>query len=166
MKYRFITAFTILPLLMSACSSGGEATPEPGEYQQTIKITELDFPGFTEADKAAMTTEMEAVGSAAAGKFCLDGKARGQWKEASSQMAGVMGGHCDTISDKGTATRMDLKMQCGGTANGDVAVTMTGKSFASGYESRMDFDFADPESKATAKLALEFTAKRLGDCAG
>jgi len=57
MKYRFITAFTILPLLMSACSSGGEATPEPGEYQQTIKITELDFPGFTEADKAAMTTE-------------------------------------------------------------------------------------------------------------
>lgn len=165
MKYRIVLAFTILPFLLTACGSK-DATPEPGEYQQTVKITELDFPGFSDEDKATMTAEMEAVGSAAGGKFCLDETERGQWQEASTQMAGVMGGHCETTSDDGTATRMNLKMQCGGTANGDVAVTMTGKSFASGYESTMVFDFDDPASSATAKLALAFTAERLGDCPG
>ncbi len=80
--------------LLAACGNN-ETTPEPGEYQQTVKITELGFPGLEGEARSQMIEQMEAVGSGPESRFCMESEeGEGQWKEAASQMAGVLGGNC------------------------------------------------------------------------
>lgn len=163
---RFLPCLTVPALFLSACGSQ-EATPEPGEYQQSVKITELDFPGIEGDAKTKMIEQMEAVGNGPANKFCMSAEqGDNQWKEAASQMAGALGGSCETVRDEGSANSLDLEMQCKGTARGDIIVTMTGSARKDGYDSEMSFDMNDPSSDESAKLALEIGAERVGDCAG
>ena len=117
--------------------------------------------------KDQMIKQMESVGSGVGSKFCMSAEqGESQWKEAASQMAGALGGTCETVRDEGSANSLDLEMQCKGTARGDIKVTMTGSARADGYDSQMSFDMTDPGSKETAKLAMEIGAERIGDCAG
>jgi Protein of unknown function (DUF3617) len=150
--------------VLVACGSNA-ATPEPGEYQQTVKITALDFPGIEGDAKTQMIEQMEGLSSGQASKFCMNvEQGANQWKEAASQMAGALGGNCDTIRDDGSANTLDLEMRCKGTARGDVTVKMTGTARSDGYDSNMSFDMADPETGEKAKLAMDIGANRLGDC--
>ncbi|MEP2988076.1 MAG: DUF3617 family protein [Parasphingorhabdus sp.] len=162
LKTVFLLAGTAI---LSACGSNA-VTPEPGEYQQTVKITTLDFPGIEGDGKAQMIEQMEGLSSGPASKFCMDvEQGANQWKEAASQMAGALGGNCDTIRDEGSANTLDLEMLCKGTARGDVTVKMTGTARSDGYDSNMSFDMADPKTKTKAKLAMDIGANRVGDCA-
>ena len=155
------------PLVLAACS-GGDGSPVEGQYQQSVKITELDFPGMTDDVKANTIKQMEqAAGGGTGGLFCMTGNDGGkQWKQASSQMAQALGGDCETIKDEGSATSIELEMQCTGTAKGDLHVAMNGQANTQGYDSNMAFDMKDPASGETAKLAMEIGAKRVGDCPG
>ena len=151
--------------LLAGCSSG-DGSPVEGQYQQTVKITALDFPGITGDAKAETIKQMEqAAGGGTGGLFCMKGNDGGeQWKQASSQMAKALGGQCETLKDEGSATSIDLEMKCSGTAKGEIAIAMTGKANPDGYESSMAFDIVDPNSDETAKLAMDIGAERVGDC--
>lgn len=152
--------------LLAACGSN-DVTPEPGEYQQTVKISALDFPGVEGDAKAQTIEQMEALSSGPDSKFCMNvEQGANQWKEAASQMAGALGGNCDTIRDEGSANKLDLEMLCKGTPRGDVTVKMTGTARSDGYDSNMSFNMTDPETGEKAKLAMDIGANRLGDCEG
>ncbi len=163
----FLLSLLIVPAALSGCSSN-DGSPREGQYQQTVKITELNFPGMSAEMKAQTIEQMEqAAGGGTAGLSCLVGDDGGeQWKQAASEMSNLLGGECKTIKDEGSTSRMDLEMKCTGTAKGDMAITMTGASHSEGYETAMSFDMSDPASQETAKLAMEINAKRVGDCPG
>jgi len=151
---------------LSACGAN-DGSPREGQYQQTVKITVLDFPGVDGEQKAQLIEQMEAVVSGQAGLFCMKGNDGGaQWKEASAQMANALGGKCATTKDEGTATRINLEMQCTATAKGDINVTMDGRATTEGYDSSMTFDMKDPANGEVAKLAMNIGAERVGDCGG
>ncbi len=150
--------------ILAACGSN-EATPEPGEYQQSMKITALELAGLEGDAKAEMIRQMEEAGNSIGTKFCMSAEqGESQWKEAASQMAGLLGGNCETVRDEGSANSLDLELQCKGTAQGDVIVTMTGTAKSDGYDSQMAFDMKNPENGETNKLAMDIGAKRVGDC--
>ena len=88
----------------------------------------------------------------------------GVYFECEPQMAGALGGNCETIRDAGSANTLDLEMLCKGTARGDVTVKMSGTARSDGYDSNMSFDMTDPETGEKAKLAMDIGANRLGDC--
>lgn len=150
---------------LNACGAN-DATPEPGEYQQSMKITKLELPGLDEDSSAEMIRQMEDAGNSIGTKFCMSAEqGANQWKEAASQMAGLLGGECDTIRDKGSANTLDLEMLCKATARGDVTVTMNGTARSDGYDSQMSFNMTDPKTAEKATLAMDIGANRLGDCA-
>lgn len=155
-----------LPLMLAACGSGEEGSPIAGEYLQTVKITELDFPGMPEDVKKQTIAQMEqAAGGGTGGLFCMQGGDDGQhWKEAAKQMSGTLGGQCETVKDGGSATSLDLEMTCKGTSTGDIDIKMTGQANSQGYDSEMAFDIKDPNSGEMARLAMTIGAKRQGDC--
>ena len=157
----------IASLALTSCSSG-DGSPVEGQYKQTIKITELDFPGMTGSVKAQTIKQMEQVaGGGTDGLFCMEGDDGGrQWKQASSQMASALGGKCTTIRDEGSATSIDLEMKCTGTAKGDLHVIMSGEANSQGYDSSMAFEMKDPANGETARLAMDLGAERVGDCPG
>lgn len=167
MIHKVLQPLLSVPLMLAACS-GGDEGPIAGQYQQMVKITELDFPGMSDADKKQTIAQMEqAAGGDTGGLFCMQGRDNGrQWKEAASQMSGVLGGDCETIKDEGSATSMDLEMTCKGTGQGDINIKMTGQAYSEGYDSAMAFVIKDPASDETAKLAMNIGAKRQGDCPG
>ena len=150
---------------LSACGSN-DGSPEAGEYQQTVKITELNFPDMTEEVKQQTIIQMEqAAGGGSGGLFCMNGDDGGaQWKQAASQMASTLGGDCETKKDNGSATRLDLEMVCKETAQGDIQISMSGDANKNGYESSMTFDLKHPVSGDTARIAMNIGAKRVGDC--
>lgn len=157
-------SFFIGAIALAACGSN-EITPEPGEYQQTVKISKLDFPDIEGDAKAQMIQQMEDLSNGPASKFCMDvEQGANQWKEAASQMAVALGGSCETIRDEGSANTLDLEMLCKGTTRGDVTVEMTGTARVDGYDSTMSFDMVDPSTKEEAKLAMDIGANRLGEC--
>lgn len=166
MKIHPILSVPVLAMMLSACSGTEEGSPEAGQYQQTVTITDLSFPGMTDEQKKASISQMEeAANSQENGQFCIDQTDHGaQWKEAASQMASAMGGQCETVKDAGSATRLDLKLQCKGTEQGNVEIVMTGASHTQGYESTMSFLMSDPASDQTASLAMTSSGKRTGDC--
>ena len=151
--------------VLAACGVS-EVTPEPGEYEQIMKITTLELPGLNDDSRDEMIRQMEDAGNSVGTKFCMSAEqGANQWKEAASQMAGLLGGECDSIHDKGSANKLDLEMLCKGTARGDVTVTMKGTARADGYDSQMTFDMTDPHTAEKATLAMDIGANRLGDCA-
>ncbi len=168
MTKTFLLPLLSLPLMIAGCSDSGDGSPEAGQYKQTVKITELDFPGMTEEAKKQTIVQMEqVVGGAAGSLFCMQGDDNGaQWKEAAQQMSGALGGQCETAKNEGSATTIDLEMTCKGTAKGDVSIKMTGQANTQGYDSSMAFDIKDPDSGETAKLAMNIGAQRQGDCPG
>lgn len=151
--------------VLSACGSN-DGSPVAGEYQQTVKITELDFPNMTEEVKQQTIVQMEqAAGGGSAGLFCMKGDDGGaQWKQAASQMANTLGGNCETKKDNGSATRIDLEMTCKETPQGDIQISMSGEANSKGYDSSMSFDLKHPVSGDTARIAMNIGAKRVGDC--
>lgn len=168
MTNKFLLPLLSVPLMLAACSGNGDGSPAAGQYKQTVKITELDFPGMTEDAKKQTIIQMEqVVGSGPASLFCMKGGDDGQqWKEAAKQMSGALGGQCETIKDEGSATSLDLQMTCTGTAKGDINIKMTGQANSEGYDSSMAFDIKDPASDETAKLTMNIGAQRQGDCPG
>ncbi len=165
MKKLILPAFGCIAIL-SACSGGN--TPEAGQYKQSVKITDLDFPGMNDTQRQTTIQQMEqAAGGGTGGVFCMKSNASGeQWKQAASQMSAVLGGNCETTKDEGSATKIDLTMRCTGTGKGDIAVTMTGESNSEGYDSTMSFNIMDPNSGGVATLAMDIGAERIGDCPG
>ncbi|GAA0474889.1 hypothetical protein GCM10009096_15590 [Parasphingorhabdus litoris] len=168
MTHKYLLPLLSVPLMLTACGSGGDGGPTAGQYKQTVKITELDFPGLSEEVKQRTITQMEGVaGGGAGGLFCMEGNDNGQqWKEAAKQMSGALGGQCETIKDEGSATSIDLEMTCKGTAKGDIDIKMSGQAHPEGYDSKMAFDIKDPASGETAKLSMDIGAQRQGDCPG
>ncbi|WP_109355318.1 DUF3617 family protein [Sphingorhabdus sp. EL138] len=166
MTNKYLLPLLSAPLMLAACGSGGDGSPTEGEYKQTVKITELDFPGISADVKERTIAQMEqAAGGGTGGLFCMKGGDNGQqWKEAAKQMSGALGGQCETIKDEGSATSLDLEMTCKGTAKGDINIVMTGQANPDGYDSTMSFDIKDPDSGETAKLAMNIGAERQGDC--
>lgn len=161
------TVFLFTGIVVLAACSSNETTPQPGEYQQTVKISKLDFPGIEGDNKKQMIQQMEGLSNGPASKFCMDvEQGANQWKEAASQMAVALGGSCETIHDEGSANVLDLEMLCKGTARGDVTVKMTGTARADGYDSTMSFDMIDPDTDEKAKLTMDIGANRLGECSG
>lgn len=168
MTNKFLLPLLSAPFMLAACSGGGDGSPTAGQYKQTVKITELDFPGMSEAVKKQTIVQMEqAAGGGTGGLFCMQGGDGGQqWKEAASQMSGALGGNCETTKDEGSANSLDLEMTCKGTGKGDINIQMTGQANPEGYDSSMAFDIKDPASGETAKLAMNIGAQRQGDCPG
>ena len=164
----FFLPILSLPLLLAACgaeSSKEAGSPIAGEYRQILKITEFDMPGFKGEEKQHNIDEMEKLAGGDEGqKICLKGGE--QWKEAGTQMATMLGGNCLTNAESDTDATFELRMQCKATANGDVNILMTGQSHTAGYAVKMTFDMQDPNSSATAKLAMAIDAERVGDCGG
>lgn len=155
-----------LPLLLAACGESGDGGPVAGQYKQTVKITELDFPGLPEdmKQRTIATMENSALGNSD-GLFCMQGNDDGQqWKEAAKQMSGALGGECTTQRDEGSATTIDLEMTCTATGKGNIAIKMTGEANPEGFDSEMAFDIEEPKSGTKAKLAMTIGAKRQGDC--
>lgn len=149
---------------LSACGSNAD-TPEPGEYQQSMKITTLELAGVEGDAKAEMIRQMEEAGNSVGTKFCMSAElGENQWKEAASQMTRLLGGDCETIRDGGSANILDLEMKCTGAAQGNVSVTMSGSARADGYESQMFFEIENPENGESNQLAMDIDAKRIGDC--
>ncbi|WP_422345912.1 DUF3617 domain-containing protein [Parasphingorhabdus sp.] len=168
MTKKYLLPILSAPLMLAACGSGGDGSPTAGQYQQTVKITELDFPGMSEEARKNTIAQMERVaGGGTGGLFCMKGDDNGaQWKEAAKQMSGALGGQCETLKDEGSATTIDLEMTCKGTGKGDINIKMSGQANPEGYDSEMAFDIKDPASGETAKLAMNIGAKRQGDCPG
>jgi len=109
-------------VILASCGSN-EATPEPGEYQQSMKITALELAGVEGDAKVEMIRQMEEAGNSIGSKFCMSAEqGESQWKEAASQMTRLLGGDCETIRDGGSANVLDLEMKCTGAAQGNVSV--------------------------------------------
>lgn len=132
-----------------------------------MKITALELPGLQGDAKAEMIRQMEEAGNSVGSKFCMSAEqGESQWKEAASQMAGLLGGECETVRDEGSANNLDLELQCKGTVQSTVTVIMSGTARSDGYNSQMAFDMSEPGSDEVAKLAMDISAKRVGDCGG
>ncbi|SIN68759.1 Protein of unknown function [Parasphingorhabdus marina DSM 22363] len=166
-KNRVLLA-SALALFVTACSGQSEGSPEAGQYRQTVTITDIDFPGMTEEQRQQTVSQMESAANVEeSALFCLDQANHGaQWKQAASQMANMMGGQCETLKDDGSETRIDTRLRCEGTAQGNVEITMTGASHTQGYESKIAFLMRDPNSEDSARLAMTSTGERIGDCPG
>ncbi len=163
--------FAAVPFLalLAACGgnseNGGSADgqPAPGLYTQKIKITDIEFPDMTEESKKAIVTQMEqAAGNGQT--FCMGKQDTPDWKQAVEHMSKGMGGTCTELERKGNETSLDLHMQCKGTAKGDLDMKFAAKATESSFNAKIDYNFTDPNSTDTAKLVIESSAERTGDC--
>ena len=163
--------FAAVPFLalLAACGgnseNGGNADgqPAPGLYTQKIKITDIVFPDMNDASKQAIVSQMEqAAGNGQT--FCMGKQNAPDWKQAVSEMSKGMGGTCTDVDRKETATSLDLHMQCKGTPKGDLDMKFVAKATESSFNAKIDYNFTDPNSADTAKLVIESSAERTGDC--
>lgn len=155
--------------LLAACGgtseNGGSADgqPAPGMYMQKVSVTNIEFPDMTELSKKNISTQMEqAAGNGQT--FCMGKQGTPDWKQAVSEMSKGMGGTCTDVERKETATSLDLHLQCKGTPKGDVDMKFAAKATESSFSAKIDYDFVVPETDETAKLTVETSAERMGDC--
>jgi hypothetical protein len=163
-----LAAFTLFSLAACGGASSDNSTsaggPQPGMYQQVVKVTTLEFPGMT-ADMKRQTIQQMEQGTAG-GSFCIGSGEDRDWKEAAKDISSSLGGQCTEVKNVGSSTSVDMEMNCKNTANGDATIKLNGSASGDGYKVVMDTAFVDPRTNESAKVAFDISAKRQGDCPG
>lgn len=162
-----VAACSLAALGVGACGGAQSAGPKPGQYQQVIKITDLEFPGMTADSKKQTAAQMEqSAGGGTGGMYCITKRDKGEqdWQKSASGMAKSMGGTCTQSKNVATETELDVAMACTGTPQGDVGIVIKAKAHSEGYDGTMSFDINHPSTGEKGKIAMTITAKRVGDC--
>ena len=167
MKSSYLPA-AILAVALAGCGGApSDGGPQPGQYQETTKVTTLEFTGMTPELKQQTIAQMErATSGQNGGLFCLGKTDDQDWKSASESFSRGLGGTCTKLKNEGSATAIDAEMSCKGTSKGDATIKINGTANSDSYSVTAMMDFFIPETKETAKLGYKVSAKRVGDCPG
>lgn len=140
-------------------AGGGEAFVNPGKWQQTVTLMEIDAPGMPPEAKSMMQQAMDKV---QVHSVCLTAE------QAKSPKADFFTGkdqNCRYEHFKWGGGKVDLKLNCQH-PNATQVMTLTGDYEPDGYTMTMTADTAGsgPAEKMTMKMKVD--AKRLGECDG
>jgi hypothetical protein len=147
-------------IALAACSGGGNTTLKAGQYEMTMKMTEVDVPGappeMVEQMKAAMTAQGEQKE-----QQCMT---EADIADMGNKMgnAGAKGGDCTFSKTTFAGGKIDVAGTCKA-PTGEMSIAMNGTHTADSFDARMtvDADAGGQKIKASGTM----NGRRTGDCA-
>jgi hypothetical protein len=146
-------------IAVAACSGGGNTTLKAGQYETTVKMTDVQMPGadpaLVEQMKAAMTAQAEQKEQ----KCMTEADIANMGNKMGN--AGAKGGDCNFSKTTFAGGTIDVAGTCK-SPTGDVSIAMNGTHTADSFNATMtvDADAGGQKVKATGTM----TGRRTGDC--
>lgn len=162
-----LPSFTLASALLLAGCGGdvADGQPDGGLYAQEVKVTDIPFPGMTDAERMNVTTQMEQ-GSGNGQTFCLGAQDTPEWTEIVDQLSQGMGGDCNELMRDQTDSSVKAEIECKGAPQGDIVAKVDASSADESFEADMSFDIKNEQFDQEARVALTMKATRIGDCPG
>ncbi|MEL6486722.1 MAG: DUF3617 domain-containing protein [Pseudomonadota bacterium] len=137
-------------------AAAADLKPEPGLYETTMTLTDVNIPGAPPEMAQMMGQAMNRTG-----EFCLtpEQAERGfedTLKEGQNEACTI-----ETFTIEGN--QVDMAMQCNQAGMGDMAVTMSGEVAPTQSDLTMKMNGTIPQLGAV-EMALSFQQKRVGEC--
>lgn len=137
-------------------AAGADLKPEPGQYETTMNLVEVNIPGAPPQVAQMMGQAMNRTG-----EFCLtpEQAERGfedTIKEGQSEACTI-----ETFTIEGN--QVDMAMSCNQGGMGQMAVTMSGEVGATQSDLTMKMNGSIPQM-GDVEMELSFQQKRIGDC--
>jgi len=142
-------------------ADGSNVEMQPGQWEQTMTITEFDMPGMPDELKGMMDTQL---GQTMTFKTCLteeDAK-----KQDADFFAGEGMENCEFQEFDRSGNTMNLRMTCSTPDGGTAKVSMDGEFGAQAYTLTMDNEVSLGQSMGGQTMTMKGTmsASRIGDC--
>lgn len=178
MNYRHYLPAALAVLLIAGCdkkADGGPKSmeeakeeaaklerPNPGQYKQTIQITQFEIPGAPAgtADQIKQAMQQQQEGS-----FCLTKeKADAGFREMFSEVG--KNGECTYERFDVNGGKLDAVLNCKGADKGTARIVLAGKVTSEGSDVTVNVDQKGPADNpmGTAKIGMHMTSQRTGDC--
>lgn len=135
--------------------------PEPGEYRQTIEITDLSMPGMDPKQAEAMKKMMKASQQHT---FCLTAEDSDKgFKDMFDEVG--KGGQCSYSRFDVSGGTLDAVMNCKSQMEGTSTMALTGTVTASGSDVTVKMDQSGAQNPmGDMKMTMHMTTTRLGEC--
>ncbi|MCB2059796.1 MAG: DUF3617 domain-containing protein [Novosphingobium sp.] len=177
MNSRITTAAIVAAALqLAGCDSGGSAPktleeareeagklerPRPGQYRQTMTVTEFEVPG---APPEMAEQFKEAIGQSNDQKFCLTEEMSQQGFKDMFQKIGE-DGECSYERFNVSGGVLDAQLHCENEAEGKAQFSLAGSVTPEGSDVRMTIDPDNPNSPmGKTRIAMHMVTERIGDC--
>ena len=173
---RLIMLVPVAALALSACDKADKGPksmeqakseaaqlerPDPGQYQQTTKITKFEVPGAPPEMVAQIRKMMEGQGGNL--EYCLS-KADTEKGFAEMFKKGTQG-DCTYDRFDASANTIDAIMTCKAGEGGTAKMTMNGTVSSTGSKVNVNVEQKNDKSPmGNANIAMELETKRIGDC--
>ncbi|SFF75439.1 Protein of unknown function [Novosphingobium sp. CF614] len=135
--------------------------PEPGEYRQTIEVTDVEVPGAPRQLADRMKSMMARTKQSTT---CLTAEDADKGFREMFHESGPAKSCTYERFDVGGGT-IDARMTCSSPDGGTGTIDLTGTVASTGSDVTMVLDMKNPKSQAGAmKMTMHMTTERLGDC--
>ena len=171
-----LCATGLLALSLSACNKADKGPksmeqakqeaaqlqrPDPGQYQQTTRITKFEVPGAPPQMVEQIRKMMEGQGGKIS--YCLT-KADTEKGFAEMFKKGAQG-DCTYDRFNASANTIDAIMSCKAGQGGLAKMTMNGTVSSTGSHVKVNVEQKNDKSPmGNANIAMELETKRIGDC--
>ncbi|MCB2073114.1 MAG: DUF3617 domain-containing protein [Novosphingobium sp.] len=136
--------------------------PRPGQYKQTMTVTEFELPGAPPEMAAQLKS---ALGQSNDQEFCLTEEMS---KKGFQDMFQKIGddGECSYERFNVSGGDLDALLQCQSEAEGKAQFSLAGKVTTEGSDIKVRIDSDNPNSPmGKAKIGMHMVTERIGDCA-
>lgn len=177
MNYRAFTATALVAVLLAGCSKQADTGPKsmeeakaeaekldrpsPGQYSQTITITQFELPG---APPQAAEQIKKAMQQQQQGSFCLTEKMANEgYREMFSEFS--KSGECKYQRFDVSGGRLDAVLDCQGADQGKAHIVLAGKVGSEGSDVTVNIDQDNPANPlGKAKIGMHLVSQRTGEC--
>lgn len=172
-----LTAVVAIPLALAACDKADKGPktleqakaearqlerPEPGQYKQVTRITRFEVPGAPPEMAKQMKAMMQGQGQESS--FCLTKE--DSEKGFEEMFKQVSQGECRYDRFDATKGTIDALMVCKTGTGGNARLAMNGTVSPRGSKVKVDVEQSgEKDAAANAKIAMEVSSERTGDCA-
>lgn len=176
MRNHICTAVVLSVLLVAGCKQGDSGPksmeeakaeaqkldrPRPGQYKQTVSITQFEIPGAPpqaqEQLKQAMARQNEI-------DFCLTEEMAAKGFRDMFQEVGK-NGECKYDRFDVSGGKLDAELNCEAPGKGKAHIVLSGKVTPEGSDVTVTVDQDHPtDPMGKAKIGMRMTSQRMGDC--
>ncbi|WP_394728552.1 DUF3617 domain-containing protein [Altererythrobacter sp. GH1-8] len=144
-------------------ADGSNGKMRPGQWEQTMTITEFDVPGMPEEMKGMMSGQL---GQTITMSHCLTEDEAA--KTDADFFAGEGQENCEFQEFDRSGNRMTLRMTCSTPEGGTAKIAMDGEFSEDSYSLTMDNQVTGISGMPGGEMKMkgQMSAKRIGDCAG